>query len=140
MSVTTCTITEDVKTRFKKFQTVGKDSKNAAFLMKINTKSQEVEVEDIVEGDIATIAADLPESAPRFIAYNYKWVHADGRVSYPLMFIFYCPPGISTNLNMLYSSTKTLLVNELKLTKLFDVRSSDELNEDWIKTKLAFFK
>eukprot|EP01089_Gocevia_fonbrunei_P009557 TRINITY_DN21899_c0_g1_i1.p1 TRINITY_DN21899_c0_g1~~TRINITY_DN21899_c0_g1_i1.p1 ORF type:complete len:141 (+),score=29.17 TRINITY_DN21899_c0_g1_i1:89-511(+) len=140
MSVTTCTISEDVKARFKKFQLVGKDSKNAAFIMKINTKTQEVEVDDVIEADIGDVSADLPESVPRYIVYNYKWIHADGRVSYPLMFIFYCPPGISTNLNMLYSSTKTLLSNELKLTKIFDVRDAEELDDKWLQGKLAFFK
>lgn len=107
---------------------------------KREVKTQEVVVDDVIEGSIEDIAQNLPESVPRYIAYNYRWAHADGRISYPLMFIFYCPKGISTNLNMLYSSTKTLIVNELKMTKIFDVRDAEELNESWIKDKLAFFK
>eukprot|EP01088_Endostelium_zonatum_P010779 TRINITY_DN2437_c0_g1_i2.p1 TRINITY_DN2437_c0_g1~~TRINITY_DN2437_c0_g1_i2.p1 ORF type:complete len:109 (-),score=23.44 TRINITY_DN2437_c0_g1_i2:113-439(-) len=108
--------------------------------MKIDTKKQEVQLEDVSEGNLEDLAADLPEFAPRFLAYNYKWLHDDGRISYPLMFIFYCPEGISTQLNMLYSSTKTILVNELKFSKVFEVRDPEELTAKWVKDKLAFFK
>eukprot|EP01088_Endostelium_zonatum_P010778 TRINITY_DN2437_c0_g1_i1.p1 TRINITY_DN2437_c0_g1~~TRINITY_DN2437_c0_g1_i1.p1 ORF type:complete len:141 (-),score=32.16 TRINITY_DN2437_c0_g1_i1:113-535(-) len=137
----TCTISDEVKTAFKKFQGGGaKDKPNAVFKMKIDTKKQEVQLEDVSEGNLEDLAADLPEFAPRFLAYNYKWLHDDGRISYPLMFIFYCPEGISTQLNMLYSSTKTILVNELKFSKVFEVRDPEELTAKWVKDKLAFFK
>jgi len=140
MSVSTCTISDDVKAKFKKFQIVGKDKKNSAFIMKIDPKTQTVIMDKEFEAEIGEIGEDLPEATPRYIAYSYKRTHPDGRVSYPLIFIFYCPPGISTSLNILYSSTKTLLVNELSIGKIFDVRSSDEINENWLKEKLASIK
>lgn len=36
---------------------------------------------------------ELPERQPRFIVYSYKYQHDDGRVSYPLCFIFSSPVG-----------------------------------------------
>ncbi len=42
---------------------------------------------------ISEVAAELPEFSPRFIAYSYCHTHDDGRVSYPLVFIHYCPSG-----------------------------------------------
>jgi hypothetical protein len=53
----------------------------------------------------------------RFIAYSYELKHDDGRVSYPLVFIFYCP-NTTPNWNMLYSSAKTRLTNALKIMKV----------------------
>jgi len=140
MSVSTCTISDDVKQKFKKFQVVGKDKKNSAFMMKIDPKTQTVVIDKEFDAEIKEVGEDLPEATPRYIAYSYKRIHPDGRVSYPLIFIFYCPPGISTSLNILYSSTKTNLVNELNISKIFDVRSSDELTEEWLKEKLASIK
>ena len=39
------------------------------------------------------MAAELPEFNPRYIAFSYCHTHDDGRVSYPLIFIYYCPSG-----------------------------------------------
>lgn len=87
--------------------------------MKIDPKTQTVILDREIEAEIDEVGEDLPEATPRYIAYSYKRVHPDGRLSFPLVFIFYCPPGISTSLNILYSSTKTLLVNELHISKVW---------------------
>lgn len=39
------------------------------------------------------LKTELPERQPRFVVYSYKYVHEDGRVSYPLCFIFSSPVG-----------------------------------------------
>lgn len=39
------------------------------------------------------MAEELPEFSPRYIVFSYCHAHGDGRVSYPLMFIYYCPSG-----------------------------------------------
>jgi hypothetical protein len=97
-------------------------------------------------------------------------VHDDGRTSFPLVFIFYCPKGINTKLNILYASTKPVLTESLQVQKvgwaraavggccapnpdlfssnarsfpplqLFSVATTEELTESWLKDKLAFFK
>lgn len=36
---------------------------------------------------------ELPASQPRFVVYSYKLSHSDGRISYPLCFIYFSPDG-----------------------------------------------
>lgn len=35
----------------------------------------------------------LPETSPRYVILSYEYKQSDGRVSYPLMFIYYSPIG-----------------------------------------------
>jgi hypothetical protein len=35
----------------------------------------------------------LPEHQPRYVVYSYRMEHADGRVSYPMCFIYITPRG-----------------------------------------------
>ena len=41
---------------------------------------------------------------------------------------------------MIYASTKTALIMESGITKAFDIRDQDEMTEEWLLSKLAFFK
>eukprot|EP01099_Mayorella_cantabrigiensis_P004744 TRINITY_DN3615_c0_g1_i1.p1 TRINITY_DN3615_c0_g1~~TRINITY_DN3615_c0_g1_i1.p1 ORF type:complete len:156 (-),score=48.74 TRINITY_DN3615_c0_g1_i1:80-502(-) len=136
----TCAISEDIKTQFKKFK-MGKSSSSAAFLMKIDKDKLIVEIDEVIDnvGSLSDFAEELPEFAPRFIALSYKYTHKDGRTSFPLVFIFYCPQGINPALNMMYASTKQRLQTELQIMKVFDLRKAEELNEEWLNQKLGFF-
>ncbi|KAG7243152.1 hypothetical protein INR49_016527 [Caranx melampygus] len=53
-----------------------------------------------------------------FIVYSYKYVHADGRVSYPLCFIFSSPMGCKPEQQMMYAGSKNQLVQAAELTKV----------------------
>lgn len=84
---------------------------------------------------------------PTFIAYSYKYTHDDGRVSYPLCFIFSSPvgketvspaanatydwcssslfwrhvcfcPGCQPGLQMMYAGSKNKLVQSINMTKV----------------------
>eukprot|EP01090_Pellita_catalonica_P002556 TRINITY_DN1212_c0_g1_i2.p1 TRINITY_DN1212_c0_g1~~TRINITY_DN1212_c0_g1_i2.p1 ORF type:complete len:108 (-),score=14.41 TRINITY_DN1212_c0_g1_i2:31-354(-) len=72
--------------------------------------------------------------------YSYVYKKKDGRTSNPLVFIFFCPRGTPNNLNMLYASSKTQVVNALQIGKVFEIRDAETLTEDWLKEKLDFFK
>jgi len=134
----TCEIPAEVKEAGKKFKLSKKTS--YALIMKINKEKLIVEVEDTLEDQsISDIANTLPDSAPRYILYSYQHKHPDGRVSIPLVFIFYCPRDINPTLNMLYASTKTRLINELQVMKTFDIQISEDLTEEWLKNKLKLF-
>ena len=93
----TCSIPPETEAHFKqfrfKYQTTfnGRKSKeNAALLLKINTTLLTVEVDSVLDPcDISEISDLLPESAPRFIILSYKFEHKDGRVSYPMLGIYY---------------------------------------------------
>ena len=39
------------------------------------------------------LQAELPERQPRYLVLSYVRNHDDGRVSYPLCFIYICPSG-----------------------------------------------
>ena len=73
---------------------------------------------DVEFGELADM---MPAATPRYFVYSYKYTHKEGeheRYSYPLVFVFYCPPGINPSLNMLYASTKQQLVNALQIQKV----------------------
>ena len=42
---------------------------------------------------IEDLEAELPTHEPRYIALSYCYNHDDGRISYPLVFIFVSPQG-----------------------------------------------
>eukprot|EP00128_Syssomonas_multiformis_P014755 Colp12_sorted_trinity150504_noHs@30791 len=135
-----CEVDPEVLDKAKKFR-FRKAKNNAAIIMKIDPEKLIVgvdeELEDIQIGDIAE---QLPEFQPRFILYTHVHTHEDGRVSFPLMFFFYSPAGAKTELKMMYAGSKTTLVSKLNMTKVFEVQDKDDLDEDWLKEKLAFFK
>jgi len=135
----TCEVPDEIKQEFKKFKNNKKT--NCGVIMKINKEKLQVEIDqNLEEVSLEQIAENLPESAPRYIAYSYKYTHEDGRVSMPLVFIYYCPSDINPILNMMYSSTKTRLITSLEVMKSFDVQDSTQLTEGWLKEKLKFFK
>lgn len=140
LSAATTVIPDELKAAFRKFKLGGKKQENCVFVMKISVKKLEVMLDYEESGvSIEDIAMNLPDSIPRFIVYSYKHTHKDGRVSYPLIFIYYCPTGGPTNTNILYSSTKPLIADALQIKKIFDCKDSEEMTEEWLLSKLAFF-
>uniref|UniRef100_A0AAZ3SVS5 ADF-H domain-containing protein n=1 Tax=Oncorhynchus tshawytscha TaxID=74940 RepID=A0AAZ3SVS5_ONCTS len=75
-----------------------------------------------------------------FIVYSYKYIHTDGRVSYPLCFIFSSPVGCKPEQQMMYAGSKNQLVSAAELTKVFETRNIDDLSEEWLINKLSFFR
>ncbi|KAK3531359.1 hypothetical protein QTP70_018155 [Hemibagrus guttatus] len=75
-----------------------------------------------------------------YIVYSYKLTHSDGRVSYPLCFIFSSPVGCKPEQQMMYAGSKNRLVQSAELTKVFEIRNADDLSEEWLKEKLSFFR
>ncbi|KAJ7988736.1 hypothetical protein DPEC_G00312320 [Dallia pectoralis] len=69
----------------------------------------------------------------------YKYEHSDGRVSYPLCFIFSSPIGCKPEQQMMYAGSKNKLVQTVQLTKVFEIRNTEDLTEEWLREKLGFF-
>uniref|UniRef100_A0A8C8RL91 Glia maturation factor n=1 Tax=Pelusios castaneus TaxID=367368 RepID=A0A8C8RL91_9SAUR len=91
------------------------------------------------------LKSELPERQPRypsatFVVYSYKYVHDDGRISYPLCFIFSSPAGCKPEQQMMYAGSKNRLVQAAELTKVFEIRTTEDLTEDWLRERLAFFR
>jgi len=138
--MTTCDIPDAVVAAFKKHKLSRKE--NWAYVMKISLEKLTVE-EDFLEENITNftefVQERLPDSTPRFVAYSGKYVHPQGpqqgRITYPLLFIYYCPPTSVTQ-NSLYASTKSRLVNKLDIVKIVDLRDKDDVNEQWLNDAL----
>eukprot|EP00052_Salpingoeca_macrocollata_P033380 m.8203 g.8203 ORF g.8203 m.8203 type:complete len:142 (-) comp5063_c0_seq1:198-623(-) len=135
-----CTIDPELVEALKKFR-FRKDKNNAAITMKIDMTTMAIQLEESMEDcSMEEVAQELPEFAPRYIAYSYCRQHDDGRVSFPLVFIYYCPPGVKPEVNMVYASSKLALVQKSNITKTFEIRNAEDLTEEWLLEKLGFFR
>ncbi|CAG8449222.1 17967_t:CDS:2 [Rhizophagus irregularis] len=79
---------------------------------------------------------ELPENSPRYIVLSYELLHDDGRKSYPLILIYYSPVTTNPETNMLYASAKTYFQQKADLNKVFDIRDTETLTDEWLKSKL----
>lgn len=145
-NLTICSLDEGLKQKLRKFR-FRKANNNAAIVMKIDKESRKV-VEDVIDEDeqymqdisLEDLAAELPAHQPRYIAYSYCYKHDDGRVSYPLCFIFISPQGSTPEQQMMYAGSKMSLVRDGEFTKVFELRDYDEMTEEWLISKLGFFR
>ncbi|XP_041035352.1 glia maturation factor gamma-like [Carcharodon carcharias] len=139
-SLVVCEVDPKLLERLKKFR-FRKETTNAAIIIKVDKENQQMVLEEEHE-DISpdSLRNELPERQPRFIVYSYKYVHQDKRVSYPLCLIFSSPQGCNPQQQMMYAGSKNRLVQIGELTKVFEIRNIDELTEDWLCEKLAFFR
>ncbi|XP_075049750.1 glia maturation factor beta [Mixophyes fleayi] len=138
-SLVVCEVDEQLVEKLKKFR-FRKETNNAAIIMKIDKDRRLVVLEEEHE-DISPdeLKDELPERQPRFIVYSYKYQHEDGRVSYPLCFIFSSPVGCKPEQQMMYAGSKNKLVQKAELTKVFEIRNTEDLTEEWLTEKLGFF-
>ncbi|XP_052023601.1 glia maturation factor gamma isoform X2 [Apodemus sylvaticus] len=139
-SLVVCEVDPELKEILRKFR-FRKETNNAAIIMKVDKDRQMVVLEDEFQNvSPEELKLELPERQPRFVVYSYKYVHDDGRVSYPLCFIFSSPVGCKPEQQMMYAGSKNRLVQIAELTKVFEIRTTDDLTETWLKEKLAFFR
>uniref|UniRef100_A0A8B9VBE3 Glia maturation factor beta n=1 Tax=Anas zonorhyncha TaxID=75864 RepID=A0A8B9VBE3_9AVES len=127
-SLVVCDVAEDLVEKLRKFR-FRKETNNAAIIMKIDKDKQLVVLDEEHEGiSPDELKDELPERQPRFIVYSYKYQHEDGRVSYPLCFIFSSPVGCKPEQQMMYAGSKNKLVQTAELTKII---AFDELKTDY---------
>ncbi|XP_065178808.1 glia maturation factor gamma-like [Sycon ciliatum] len=139
-SSSVCEIDPELKAKLRKFR-FRKETTNGAIVMKVDKAALLVKVDEEYDDiPLDELAEELPTSQPRFVVYSYKYEHKDGRLSYPLCFIFYSPEGCSVDLNMMYAGSKTSLTKEADIGKIFEVRSTEDITEEWLKSKLGFFQ
>ncbi|XP_051900326.1 glia maturation factor gamma-like [Pristis pectinata] len=139
-SLVVCDVDSELLARLKKFR-FRKETTNAAIIIKVDKVSQKMVIEEEHE-DISpdSLRNELPDRQPRFIVYSYKYVHQDKRVSYPMCLIFSSPQGCNPQQHVMYAGSKNRLVQAAELTKVFEIRNTDELTENWLCEKLAFFR
>ncbi|XP_033733975.1 glia maturation factor beta-like [Pecten maximus] len=134
------TIPEELKGKMKKFR-FRKEKTIAAIIMKINKDNDEVELEEELEDcTIEEIQEEICAQQPRYIVISYKYSHGDGRISYPIFFVYYSPGGCSTALQMRYAGTKSRLQQELGITKTFIIEDIEALTEEYLNTQVEFYR
>ncbi|KAM9842109.1 glia maturation factor beta [Aulostomus maculatus] len=139
-SLVVCDVDEGLVKKLREFR-LRKETNNAAIVMKIDKDKQLVIIDEEHE-DISPdeLKDKLPERQPRFVVYSYKYQHDDGRVSYPLCLIFVSPCGCKPEQHMMYAGSKIKLEQTIGLTKVFEVRNTEDISEEWLKSKLGFFR
>lgn len=140
-TATVCDVDPELLQKLKKFR-FKQTKENAAIIMKINAEKLMVILdEELDECSIEELRESLPEHLPRYVVLIYKnETHSDGRVSFPMCFIYLSPLGCKPEMQMMYAGSKLNLVNEAGLTKVFELRDVEELTEEWLQSKLAFFR
>ncbi|XP_028409694.1 glia maturation factor beta-like [Dendronephthya gigantea] len=135
-----CDIDEDLLKKIKKFK-MRKEKNIAAIIMKINVEKHLIVVdEELEDTSIEEFQESLPTHQPSYSLVSYVHKHDDGRVSYPYFFIYVAPRGCKPELQMMYAGSKLNIIKMSGATKDFEVRSVDEIDEDWLKEKLRFFR
>lgn len=134
-----CDVDHEVKEKARRFKRNTKAT--AALVLKIDVEKKLIVLdEEYTDISIDDLREELPAHQPRYVMYSYIRKHDDGRVSYPLVFIFISPQGCKPEMQMMYSGSKTALVRELEATKVFELRSVEEMTEEWLIEKLNFFR
>ncbi|KAL6056729.1 hypothetical protein STEG23_034092, partial [Scotinomys teguina] len=87
-SLVVCDVAEDLVEKLRKFR-FRKETHNAAIIMKIDKDKRLV----VLDEELESPDFDFFNLRKTFIVYSYKYQHDDGRVSYPLCFIFSSPVG-----------------------------------------------
>lgn len=137
VNVKVCDINDEVKDALKKFR-FRKSDKNAALVLKVDREKQKICIDEVIEDvSIDELRESLPSHQPRYVVYSYKMEHDDGRVSYPMCFIYITPRDSQMELQIMYAGTKLALQKEADLTRVYEVRELDELTEEWLQEKLG---
>ncbi|KAI0221147.1 Glia maturation factor beta [Lamellibrachia satsuma] len=138
-NVKVCELDAHCKELLKKFR-FRKAKNNAAIVMKIDQGSRMILVDEEYEDcTLDELQDELPASQPRFLVYSCSLDHGDGRVSYPLSFIYVSPAGCKPEQQMMYAGSLKSLVDDAGFSKVFEVRSTEDLTEEWLLTKLKEF-
>ncbi|GBB94558.1 hypothetical protein RclHR1_02380017 [Rhizophagus clarus] len=133
----TCEVDSQVLEKLRKFRFSKSSKGNAAFVLKIDReKLLVVEDEQYDNISLEELIEELPENSPRYIVLSYELLHDDGRKSYPLILIYYSPVTTNPETNMLYASAKTYFQQKADLNKVFDIRETETLTDEWLKSKL----
>ncbi|KAJ1813773.1 hypothetical protein LPJ56_003296 [Coemansia sp. RSA 2599] len=135
MASVTCTIDPSVIEDVKKVRfatTSASGGSFTAYAAKIN--SEQTVVKDPLEDvcDLESLVDELPDDSPRYIVMSYKKVHEDGRVSYPLVFVYYCPVTAPPSKCMLYASTQQLFEKQNHLGKSRMLENKEDLTQEWL--------
>jgi hypothetical protein len=94
-SVKTCTISTEVTEALNTFR-FSKAKTLECLILKIDVETLVVIPDStLTDTTIEEIAEELPDNTPRFLLLSYPLPGDDGRISYPLVGLFYTPKSAS---------------------------------------------
>ncbi|CAG9768575.1 unnamed protein product [Ceutorhynchus assimilis] len=136
-NVNICEITDEVKQLLKDFR-FRKVKDTAALILKVDREKQQIILdEQLDDTSIESLQENLPSHQPRFVVLSYKQEHKDGRISYPLCFIFLTPQDSHPELQLMYAGSKLALQKEADLSRAYEIRELDDFTEEWLLGKLG---
>ncbi|KAK2504367.1 hypothetical protein MC885_003554 [Smutsia gigantea] len=154
-SLVVCEVDPELKEKLRKFR-FRKETDNAAIISECHLpprkywgggtgKEDLASVTDGWVGHLTPACHPSPVKVDKdrqmvVLEEEFQYVHEDGRVSYPLCFIFSSPVGCKPEQQMMYAGSKNRLVQTAELTKVFEIRTTDDLTEAWLQEKLSFFR
>ncbi|KAL7712551.1 Glia maturation factor beta [Entamoeba marina] len=133
-------LSDDAFAKYKKFK-IRRNPDNCALVLLIDKETNSIEVEEEYEKTpLEELQEDLPSMEPRFIVYSYRHQIEEGRVTYPLVLIYYSPTGINPQYLMIYTSSLPALQTKLSgVQKCWTVKDQEDLSEEWLLEKLSKF-
>ncbi|CAO1631073.1 unnamed protein product [Sympodiomycopsis kandeliae] len=141
-STSTVDIPTTVLSKLKDFrlnQSQGNNSSSSsnAIVIKINKNELKMEIEDEFQSiSLEDLQEELEENSPRYVILDYELKHKDGRVSYPLVLVYWCPQTSSTQLSTLYTSALSNLSVQADIGKVVDMREG-VLDQEDLEKKLG---
>lgn len=141
MSTSTCTINPDVLASIKAIRFAQQKGENVkAYVAKIDPAQKQV-VEDEAFDDISLedLVEELPDDSPRYMVLSYRHVNSESRVSFPLVFVYYCPETAKPTNCMLYANTHDFFEREVGLSKAYMLREKEDLNQEWLDQNVSKF-
>lgn len=106
--------------------------------MKVDREKQQIIIDEKLEAiTIEELQENLQSHQPRYIILSYRQEHKDGRVSFPLCFIYFTPRDSHAELQMMYAGSKMALQRETDVTRGFEIRELEDLTEEWLLEKLG---
>ncbi|XP_050302112.1 glia maturation factor beta [Anthonomus grandis grandis] len=136
-NVNICEITPEVKNALKEFR-FRKDTDTGALILKVDREKQQIILDEQLDNTtIDDLQENLPSHQPRFVVLSYKQEHKDGRISYPLCFIFFTPRDSHAELQMMYAGSKLSLQKEADVSRAYEIRELEDFTEEWLLSKLG---
>lgn len=130
MSTSTVDIEPSLQSELRSFRLSKSTSKNAALVVKINKPKLLLEKEELIDPITPEeLVEELPEHSPRFVLVSYEMKHADGRISYPLVLVYWAPESTSMELSTLYTSALPTFCTHADVGKVIDIRDGNITTE-----------
>lgn len=106
--------------------------------MKVDREKQQIIIDEKLENiTIEELQESLQSHQPRYVILSYRREHSDGRISYPLCFIYFTPRDSHAELQIMYAGSKISLQREADLARAFEIRELEDLTEEWLLEKLG---